>query len=264
MRRLAAALALLIIIAAGCGGGGDEEGGTYIALGDSISAGRGASDAGTTSFVPLVYKGLGDGWELLNFSRSGDTSADLLKNGNLQKGVDEIESRSSDDGSDNDVRLVTLEIGGNDLLQLNQSLVLGGRCPSAQAAVSKPECYEAANRALTEYEVNLKKTVADLKAADDATPIIIMTLYNPFAGSIPFIAEIGEIVLEGKADSTIERGMNDIIREQATASGLNLVDLYALFRENGSGLVAGDFIHPSDKGHKLIADAVLEAFERLR
>ena len=73
--RWPAALLALGLLAAACGGGGPR--GLYIALGDSLSEGSGASDPAATAFVPLVHQDLDEPYELLNLGHAGDTSAQL-------------------------------------------------------------------------------------------------------------------------------------------------------------------------------------------
>ena len=95
MRWLLAAL-LLLAFAAACGSGGSSQSGVYIALGDSLSAGVGASDRAATAFVPLVHQSLGEGFQLLNLGVSGHTSKDLIEE-QLDQAVTEIKQRNGDD-----------------------------------------------------------------------------------------------------------------------------------------------------------------------
>src|SRR3972149_10638181 len=107
----AAALVCLLAVAAACTGSAGQ-GGLYIALGDSLAEGSGASDPAATAFVPLVQRGLGSGFELLNLGHSGDTSRELVDHGHLDEALAEIQRRNGDDEEANDVRLVPLENGG--------------------------------------------------------------------------------------------------------------------------------------------------------
>src|SRR3990172_11352197 len=112
---LVAALLTLVLAACGTSGGGGARPvagpGAYIALGDSLSYGGGASVRGQSDFVSLVTNRLPREIEVLNLGESGDTSFDLRGHGHLGQAVDEIERRRADDDPDNDVKLVTLEIG---------------------------------------------------------------------------------------------------------------------------------------------------------
>lgn len=232
----------------------------YIALGDSLSAGVGASDPAATAFVPLLHQRLGEGFELLNLGHSGDTSQQLLDHGHLEQAIAEIQARNGDDDPDNDVRLVTLEIGGNDLLDLFFELILSGTCPSLQVSLEKPECVDALDTTLREYGPNLESALSRLQEADPDVPIVLITLYNLFSGSVvPVFAELAELSMEGIPDTSFPEGMNDIMRAQVEGSDVILVDIYPLFEGRAPELIASDFIHPNDEGYRVIAEAIIDA-----
>lgn len=252
---------LALAFAPACGLRGGADGPVYIALGDSLSAGVGASDPKATAFVPLVYKSLGEGFDLLNLGHSSDTSRDLLDHGHLDEAIAEIEERNGDDKQDNDVRLVILEIGGNDLLNLYFSLVQTGTCPSLEVALQRAECTDGLASALRNYEPNLSTALDRLQGADPSVRIVLLTLYNPFSGSISTNAEVGELALEGLPDTPFPEGLNDITRAQAAQREVALVDVYPLFEGRATELISGDMIHPNDQGYRVMADAVIEALE---
>lgn len=232
----------------------------YIALGNSLSAGIGASNIRGTAFVPLVHEALGDGFGLMNLGVSGDTSDDLLRrNGPLERATDEMERRRTDAIEGNEVRVVTLEIGGNDLLGLYTRLVLTRKCPSVTEALQRPECVQGLRNALDNYEPNLEDALRRLKEADPAAKVFLMTLYNPFSGGSTVLDEIGEMALEGLPDTTFPDGINDIIRAQAAAFGAHIADVHPLFLQKYDQYISGDMIHPNDTGYRVMADAFLEA-----
>ncbi len=230
---------------------------TYIALGDSLSAGVGASRASETAFVPLVHGNLGDDHKLINLGHGGDTSADLLDHGHLNEAIETISKRNG-----NGVALVTLEIGGNDLLGLYFGSVLTGVCPDVTAVLSKPACTEPLATALAEFEANLGETLDQLLKADPSLRILLLTLYNPFPDFLP-VQSIATLALEGLADSQFTDGLNDIIRDQAGQRDIPVVEIYEPFENRASELVSGDFIHPNDSGYRVMAEAVIAALEDL-
>jgi lysophospholipase L1-like esterase len=252
---------LLAAFAAACGSDSPTQRGTYIALGDSLSEGEGASDPATTAFVPLVHEHLGDGFQLLNLGHSGDTSEQLIDHGHLDEAVAEIGQRNGDDDPDNDVKLVTLEIGGNDLLNLYFDLVGSGTCPSVQIALQKQEeCVDRLAAVLEGFEPNLKETLHRLQAADAKLRILLLTLGNPFSGSPQTFDELGELGLDG---TPFPEGLNEIIRAQAQETGVILVDLYPLFEGKASQLIAQEDLHPNDEGYRVMAEAVIKAIREL-
>ncbi len=233
----------------------------YIALGDSLSQGIGASDPSSTAFVPLVHTSLGDGYDLLNLGHSGDTSRQLLDHSHVDDAVAKIRDRNGDGDTTNDVKLVTLEIGGNDLLRIYFSLVITGVCPDVEASITKPQCTQPLRDALAGFEPNLKQALDSLQAADPSLRIVVLTLYNPFSG-VPGVGELSDLSLEGQPSTPFPEGLNDIIRRQAEEHGVPLVDIYPLFQNSSQKLISGDHIHPNDDGYRVMADAVIAALNK--
>ena len=232
------------------------QGGLYIALGDSLSAGIGASDA-STAFVGLVHASLGPSVALENLGVPGATSQDLIDNGSLDRAAQEIEQRNRDSDPVNDVQLVTLEIGGNDLLGIYFSLVQTGACPDLEASLSNPDCTGALHTAYEGFRPNLTAALDRLHDADPALRIMLLTLYNPF-DYLPGIGDLGDLSLEGRPDTPFPDGLNDIIREVAQGrDGVTVVDVFPLFQDRSLELVSPDGIHPNDAGYQVMADAVI-------
>ena len=231
--------------------------GAYLALGDSLSYGNGASDPTSTAFVPLVRQGLGDP-ELINLGVPGDTSADLFA-GPLEEGIQEIQRRRDDGVPGNEVSVITLEIGGNDLLKLYFSLVIPGACPDLEEGLANPACVAGLQAALDEYGPNLRRALTRLKDAAPEVPVFLLTIYNPFSGGSPNIDEVGQLALEGEPGTLFPEGLNDIIREEGEAAGAHVVDIYPLFLGKSREYIYRDLIHPNDAGYRVMAEAVLEA-----
>jgi lysophospholipase L1-like esterase len=268
MRRFLLAAPLFFILTACGSGGAPEEGGLsgpglYIALGDSLSEGVGASDR-SAAFIPLVQEGLGEGLDLMNLGHSGDTSSDLLAHGHLERAAAEVGERNSDDDPNNDVKLVTLEIGGNDLLRLAPSLILTDTCTSVERALERSECVDALRETLDEFGQNLGTALDRLREADADLAIVVMTLYNPVPGRFGLIgtegvSEMAEMALEGLPNTAFPEGLNDVVRREAGERGAVLVDWHPLFEGKANEYSADDFIHPNDAGYEVMAEAVLKA-----
>jgi len=239
-----------------------EDAPLYIALGDSLSYGAGASDRYGTAFVPLVHATLPAGTGLLNLGHSGDTSGELIRHGHLDVALNEISRRNGDVNPGNDVVLVTLEIGGNDLLDLFFDYVVPGICPTLVESLQKEECVGILRDALDGFGPNLNQIMDRLQAADPELNIVLMTLYNPFSGAFSALDPFGELSLEGMPDTPFPEGVNDIIRAQAQTSGVTLVEIYPLFVGKGKEYIAQDIIHPNDTGYRVMAAAVVAAVVR--
>jgi lysophospholipase L1-like esterase len=251
----------LIFIIVGCASDDSSDPRLYVALGDSLSEGVGASNQ-SAAFVPLVHADLGEEFELLNLGHSGDTSADLADHDHLDQATAEVERRNRDDDPNNDVNLVTLEIGGNDLLELTTSPLLAIICLVLEEALSNSMCVNALEDTLDRFAANLTTALARLQDADPDLTIVVMTLYNPFSGGIEAVDELAELALEGQANTPFPEGLNDIVRSEVEDRGLILVDWYPLFDGKADDYIADDLVHPNDTGYDLMAEAVLEAVRR--
>jgi lysophospholipase L1-like esterase len=230
----------------------------YLALGDSLSVGVGASDESSLGWVGLVSAALTE-WDLSNLGVSGDDSRELLFGGPLDEGLRLIALRATDAEPGNEVGAITLEIGGNDLLDIFFDLVIPGDCPSVVEALQRQACVEALESALTAYRSNLTQTLERLADAAPDTPIFLMTIYNPFSGGSSVLDEMGVLSLEGQEGTKFPRGLNDIIREVGDEAGVTVVEWYELFLDKQSEYIAQDLIHPNDTGHAVMAAAVTEA-----
>lgn len=149
----------------------------YVALGDSLADGA-ASPPGQTyvqdlfaHFAPTI-----PGFTLVNFACSGATSASLLNGGGCRYpgGVSQLTAAASFLRTHAaQVRLVTIDIGGNDFL-------------ACLGPASDPACMD---QALETLEANLRQTLTRLRAAvGPSAPVVSMNYFNPalvywFAGS---------------------------------------------------------------------------------
>ena len=232
----------------------------YIALGDSLSYGNGASDRNVTAWVPLVKNGLGTGWTLSDLGVPGYTSGDLLQRGEMDQAVAEINDRKTDGISGNEVGAITLEIGGNDLLNLYTSIVLPGPCNATVEEDLKIQlCVDSLRNALDGFTPNLEQAIDTLQQNAPGVPIFLATLYNPFSGAGNNIDAIGALALEGQDGTEFPQGLNDSIRTVAQEKGVHLVDWYPLFVGKVNEYISHDLIHPNDTGQQVMAQAMLQA-----
>ncbi len=141
------------------------------------------------------------------------------------------------------VRLVTIDIGGNDFASLF------GNPACVQDALA-PGC--PLTSVLDPVRERLDTIFTRLRQAGPGTPIAVMTYPNLFSGSgHPF---------EQPAENALSR-MDGVIRDLAQQHGLLLVDPWDAFQGKSLQYThVGDAKfdpHPNDAGHQVLADAFL-------
>ncbi len=250
--RIAAAVAVAGLLVA-CSGDAPAlpAGNAYLALGDSLGTGVGASDPGTRGYVPLVTNRLGGsakGIQLVNLSVSGETSVSLVADGGqLAKAIDEINKRKNDGDDANNVGLITLDIGGNDVAAL---------IPACRAGFS-PECVQSVGTTLAAFTANFDGALGQLRQAAGAdTTIVVMTYFNSLAHPdcpSSAVAELGEAVIEGGGQ--LPAGLNDIVRSTAAKYSAKVAETHG---QLGATELNGDCLHANDAGHAKIADAFVK------
>jgi lysophospholipase L1-like esterase len=236
----------------------------YLALGDSLGYGYGASDPATKGYVPLFHDFLeSKDWLhrpllLNNLSVPGATTTTLIS-GQLPAALAELEARNGDWWHFNDVTVVTVDIGGNDLL---------ATLPYCLGGVNQA-CIDSLNAAITTISTNLDDILGELRAAAGPhTTMIVMTYYNSFVNLdcpyYPDAVPLGNLALEGNAAYGVPMGANDKIRLAAAAHNAEVAELVpggvfpALL---GPSNVLPDCVHANDSGYAIIADAFADAYE---
>ena len=233
----------------------------YLALGDSVAAGVGASDPTTSAYVPLLAARLRKqlhcwpSWHcrrlaLHNLGVSGATTASLIADpAQLEAAEAELKARNHDWNPRNDVKVVTIDIGGNDAFAAVPSCL----DPTA------PGCAAAVQARLDAFQANFDEILGRLRAAAGRrTRIVAMTYYNPLpACQLAPLTDLGSAVLEG-GTPLVDQGLNDRIRTVAAAHHVRVAETYGLLANDD--LVGGfDCLHPDDSGHELLAGAFAAA-----
>lgn len=200
----------------------------FVVLGDSIAAGSGVEDK-KDAYAWLIAAD--KGYDLANFARGGDTSADLLR-----KVTEDEEIRQAVGAAD----IIAVSIGGNDLMHAEEvaSMVIEGMLGE----------YGRIEPVLDTFRKNFAKIIAALRALNPDAMLIVQTLYNP-AFPLPSLVE---------AYDTAIKGLNAVIHKYLAKhpGAYRIADVYAAF-QGRNGLAFIDMTHPSAAGHAMIA-AVLE------
>jgi lysophospholipase L1-like esterase len=234
-----AVAALVSLAPASVGASGPQQHGLYVAVGDSITAGTGASTA-YKSWVQLYYGYLqsnGSGvTEVVNLGQPGKTSTDL-RNEQLGRAVADVNVASSD------TKAVTVDIGINDLHS-------DPNCPAANA----PSC---------PFEGNLRAILAAMKSALANDPgeetLQVMEYYNPDIAT-PNESAMRQLLVgsDGQVNCSgtgAAQGLNDLIHCIGVEQGAATIDVLPIFDAAGPAFLAPDHAHPNDAGHLAIAKA---------
>lgn len=272
MRALfATALALALVASGRPAVAATSEPVVYLALGDSLAEGVGASSMEHTAYVPRLFqyfRGTAHGGvdSLVNLAIGGETSYWFVSrprtNGpQLQQALAAINDPATD------VRIVTLDIGGNDALN---TLFGDPACHdmaslACRAAIAAMFATFAAN-----YQTILAAVNAALAADPGAETVFVMTYYNLWGGTGDPLEAVADTLLLG-SDLTIDCaantgdpskvGLNDLIACIGIANGALVADGYAAIDDRALHLThvgEGD-IHPTDAGYAAIAAAFMEA-----
>jgi len=234
---------------------------TYVALGDSLSIGVGATDPAKKGLVQQFKKRATAHMDLTNLSVSGEDSSTFIGSGQLANAVAAIANPSTD------TQAVTLGIGGNDLLSL---LDPGSPCVVAPSSLA---CQLFVGAVLSTFASNYTLIIGTLATELASDPgdetFLVMAFYNGFDGTgSPFepLADATLLGADGVIDCSalgnpVNVGLNDLIACIGAGAGATVVDLHPLFDGIASDLThigEGD-IHPNDKGHKAIGKALADA-----
>jgi lysophospholipase L1-like esterase len=270
MRRFLILLGGLILSAAAMAGPAAASGSSetlYIALGDSLAWGDGASVPERNGYVPRFATYLrgeprGDADTLVNLAVRGATSGDLLAT-QLPAALALIADPATD------TSVVTLSIGGNDLLDLINDP--GDPC---LADVTSAACQQLLFLAMNGVATNMPVILGSLQVALAGDPgtesVLVLLPYNAFSGTgHPLEAVIAQVMRgpDLAFDCTVNPttyGLDDILGCTALATGDLVVDAYPLFEGRSfelTHMAEGFNVHPNDDGYAVIAKAHRRAID---
>ncbi|MBB2924328.1 SGNH/GDSL hydrolase family protein [Cellulomonas cellasea] len=206
------------------------------------------------------------GIELVNLSRTGIpgvaggvTTGTVLGAGDqLDQAVALLDARNHDRSRRNDVEVVTVSVGGNDVY---------GPAVAACVLVSTPACVPTLETTFAGFVTRYDEVLRTLREHAGPTTLILgMTYYNP----LPFcdlgatdparVRLLGDAILEGGelGSAVLPAGFNDRIREVAARYDVTVVETFGLL---GTGDFVGgtDCVHPDGEGHERLARAFAAA-----
>jgi lysophospholipase L1-like esterase len=258
----------------------------YLALGDSVAAGIGATSRASgyvgqltgvlrenTACAPGLQHSSGAGraaarcaqLQLVDLAEGGSTTHSMIAGDpglepQLAPATILLRQRNSNSNPRDDVRFVTVTIGGNDVF-----------APIVQACIPEPgpQCAQIITGTLTFFQANLTIILGGLReAAGPGTTIVAMAYANPLIGQgcglAPF-APLGDVVLQGgpvpgEAGATLQAGLNTITHAVADRYHVLVADAFGRL---GPADFTSDCLHPDQSGYDIytgiFADTILDS-----
>ena len=153
---------------------------------------------------------------------------------------------------------IVISVGGNDFLQLRNNLDF----TEILEVIEKGKDSKMIKNMLKTVKQNLRSIHENIRELNPKAKIVLQTVYNPFLGqSDKFTELLCQLVEMFREDYT-----QIYFDEAKTDSNMVIADVEKTFRtySNSTGntsLVQNDYIHPSVKGHRIIADLVEETMD---
>ncbi|HET6969332.1 MAG TPA: SGNH/GDSL hydrolase family protein [Ornithinibacter sp.] len=245
----------------------------YVALGDSLAAGYqpGGTELRDTAYPALTANRLGaDGAELTveNLGCSGETTTSLLEGGRCDyaEGSQLEQAESLLTSRPGEVGLVTIDIGGNDLL----------RCVRGGADIDATCVAEGVRTVQRNLPTILERLRA---AAGDDVPVLVLGYYNPWVAAQALDQPVKGVDAAAKAYTRLSTAIEDAA-EGADTTFVGLDDAFATddttpttiggrtVPENAArvctltNLCTARDIHFSDEGAATVARVLAEAAQK--
>jgi lysophospholipase L1-like esterase len=245
-------LLVLAILLPSCGGSRDEQptpttppavtvDWDYTALGDSLAFGAVAERGYVLRFADFLRTDANARVTTINLGIPGWTSADLL--GALRNDT-AFRDRVSN------AEVVTFDVGGNDLL--------GARRRFREGTCGGPANLDCFRTVVDEFKQNWDAILAEVLALRGRENTILRTMdvYNPF------VAEQKALGIFDALRPFLDE-VNEHITQTSAQVGIPCARVFVAFNgANGDqdpiaeGLLSPDLVHPNDRGHEVIAEAL--------
>ncbi|MCB5950706.1 SGNH/GDSL hydrolase family protein [Enterococcus sp. BWT-B8] len=223
----------------------------YVAIGDSLTEGVGdLTNSG--GFVPILANEIKDRYnvnavDVENFGKNGDRSDQILKR--IKKSEDIQKQLGEAD-------LITLTVGGNDLMKVIKGDVFN-------------LTVESFKKPLKNYQGQISSLLNEIRKYNEAAPVYILGIYNPFYLYFPEIIEMQQIV------NNWNDGTEETVSEQNNMYFIPINDLLYKGVDGDVGITGAeedtsskaitnnaiyeeDHFHPNNIGYQLMANAVRE------
>jgi lysophospholipase L1-like esterase len=193
---------------------------------------------------------LGCNLGLNNLAVPGATTSTLISD-QLPAAERILQERNQNARPVDDVRLITIDIGANDILRPIVTVC---------ADPTSPTCVGTIQAQLQQTATNYEAILSRLRAAAGPdTVIAVMTYYNPLpACNLASLAGLADVVLEG--GGPVPAGLNDIIRNTEAAHDAVVAETEPVI-ENADLVGGADCLHPNTAGHQDIAGVFADVID---
>jgi lysophospholipase L1-like esterase len=246
----------------------------YLALGDSWAFGFGATVPSEGGYVPLLHQALQSEFdcspsdnpkpdqacrqlELNNIAVGGATTPTMIAN-QFPIALPLLEELNSNQNPRDNVEVITVSIGGNDVVNPIILACLGGLVPS---------CVSTIESEFAAYRADLDQALSALREAAGPDTRIVLNTYDNGVGQCfltqinPAAPLLGDIVLENQpAVIPSGQGLHDIMRDVAADYDVEIAEVYGDL--GPADWVGGsDCLHPDDSGYVKVAAAFAEVLQ---
>lgn len=221
---------------------------TYLALGDSLTAGVGDT-TNQGGFVPLLSQHLEQTYPYQvtshNYGISGNTSKQILKRMREDESLKDVLSNAD---------LMTLTVGGNDVLA-----VIRKNLPDLSLS-------DFAKSSI-DYQERLRQIISLSRQENPQLPIYILGIYNPFYLNFPEIRDMQSVIDNwNKATEAITKEyvnvyfvpINDLLYKGLDGQDGQVQTFGDQTRVINDALFTEDHFHPNNLGYQIMANAVME------
>lgn len=216
-----------------------QESFNYVALGDSVAAGRnpyGANDYGYTDYISDYLLKNHHLKNFVNYAVNGYTTNDILEDINYNKQIEVNGKMENIRKALRESDLVTISIGANDLLDNINITNIGNMFSSEAIKRQIDDIFEKIDRVLIEVKKYAKNN------------IVVVGYYNP----LPQLTKYKDII-----DEVIEYS-NKKYQDLCDKHGIIFVKISDVIAKNNDYLPNPLDIHPSIKGYEAISKRVIE------
>jgi lysophospholipase L1-like esterase len=240
-----------------------------LSLGDSWGYGYGSTNPSTDGYVPLLYQALKDDFdcspspnpkpnqgckklELTNLSVPGATTPTMIA-GQLPAATSILQARNGNNNPRDNVEVVTVSIGGNDVVNPILGACLGGISPG---------CLGVIGAEFAAYTSDLNQALSALRTAAGPDARIVIGTYDNgtsqcYLAGIPNATLLAALVLEGGGPGPLANGIHDIMRSVGATYDVEVAEVYGDLAP-ADWVGGGDCLHPKDSGYTKVKDAFVE------